>query len=58
MKRAKAMMVVLAIAFVSLQAGAGVEFDSSLNYYKDGAYQSIEDDGSDDTHISYQSFSG
>ena len=58
MKKANAVMTVLALVFVSLPAMAGVEFDSSINYYQGGGYQSIEADGSDDSHISYQSFSG
>lgn len=50
-----------ALAFVlvwSLPAVAEVSYDSSINYYKDGAYQSIESDDSADSHIHYQSFSG
>ena len=42
MKKANAVMTVLALVFVSLPAMAGVEFDSSINYYQGGGYQSVE----------------
>lgn len=46
------------VLVLSYPAIAGVYYDSSINYYKDGAYVSTESDGSDDSHVSYQSFSG
>lgn len=58
MKSANACMWVLALLILSLPAVAGVEYDSSINYYQDGGYISVEADGTDDSHISYQSFSG
>ncbi len=58
MKKATAIMAAVVLVFVSLPAMAGVEFDSSINYYKDGAYQSIEAGGGNNSQISYQSFSG
>ncbi len=50
-----------ALVFVLIQsypAFAEVEYDSSINYYQGGQYVSIDSDGSDDSHVSYQSFSG
>lgn len=51
-------MTVLALVVLSLQAGAGVEIDSSINYFQDGDYVSLDGYESDDSHVSYQSFSG
>jgi hypothetical protein len=50
-----AIIILLAVSFPAV---AGVYYDSSINYYQDGAYVSVKSDGSDDSHISYQSFSG
>ncbi len=58
MKSVSLVMTVLPVLFVSLPAMAGVEFDSSISFYQNGAYQSIEADGGDDMQIHYQSFSG
>lgn len=58
MKNVTVVMTVLTGLIVALPAFAGVEFDSSISFYQDGAYQSIEADGMDDTQIHYQSFSG
>lgn len=49
----------LAVVLVlSYPAFAEAEYDSSINYYQDGKYVSVESDDSDDSHVSYQSFSG
>ncbi|MBN1817094.1 MAG: PEP-CTERM sorting domain-containing protein [Sedimentisphaerales bacterium] len=58
MKKVEEVMAVLALAILSLQAGAGVEIDSSVNYFQDGEYVSLEGYESDDVRVSYQSFSG
>ncbi len=49
---------ILVLLMQAVPAGAEVSYDSSINFYKDGAYDSIESDGTDDSHVSYQSFSG
>ena len=61
MSRMCGVMGVVSLALVlglSFPAVAGVYYDSSVNYYQDGAYVSVESDGSDDSNVSYQSFSG
>lgn len=52
------LMAILALLIQAVPAVAEVSYDSSINFYKDGAYDSIESDGTDDSHVSYQSFSG
>ncbi|HML76067.1 MAG TPA: hypothetical protein PKB02_16375 [Anaerohalosphaeraceae bacterium] len=52
------LMAMVALLIFASPALADVSYDSSINFYKDGAYDSIESDGTDDSHVSYQSFSG
>ncbi len=52
------LMAMVALLILASPAKADVSYDSSINFYKDGAYDSIESDGTDDSHVSYQSFSG
>ncbi|MEN6308051.1 MAG: PEP-CTERM sorting domain-containing protein [Anaerohalosphaeraceae bacterium] len=52
------LMAILALLIQASPALADVNYDSSINFYKDGAYDYIDSDGADDSHVSYQSFSG
>jgi len=52
------LMAILALLIQASPALADVSYDSSITFYRDGAYDSIESDGTDDSHVSYQSFSG
>jgi hypothetical protein len=58
MKTVTTALTALALMVISFPAEAGVEIDSSVNYYQDGAYAGPSWDGSDNTQLSYQSFSG
>lgn len=51
-------VILFFLMFQTLPTMAGVDYDSSINYYQSAAYQSIDSDGSAETQISYQSFSG
>lgn len=53
-----ATLAILAMVVLPSLAVADVSYDSSINFYKNGADDYIDSDGSDDSHISYQSFSG
>jgi len=49
---------ILTLLIQALPAFAEVSYDSSINFYKNGAYDSIDSDGTDGSYVSYQSFSG
>ena len=49
---------ILAMLIQVVPAFAEVNYDSSINFYKGGAYDYIDSDGTDDSYVSYQSFSG
>lgn len=52
------MAALVVVLLQSLPAIASVGYDSSINFYQDGGYVSIDSDDTSDSSISYQSFSG
>lgn len=52
------LIAILTLLIQALPAFAEVNYDSAINFYKDGAYESINSDGTDDSYVGYQSFSG
>jgi hypothetical protein len=56
--RSVCLLVISALLVQTAQVMAEVSYDSSINFYKNGSYNYIDSEGSDDSSIRYQSFSG